>query len=101
MICDEFLSAIDPYLDSELSVFDVVRMHRHLVGRKRCRRVMNSEVALHALLSAEGAQDRPAASLREQVLQQVSTEVDGVSTVRWGRGGFPGRSTALPGSDLT
>jgi len=100
MICDEFLSAIDPYLDSELSVFDVVRMHRHLVGCERCRRVMNSEVALHALLSAEGAQDQPAASLREQVLQQVSTEDNGISDVRWGRGRFAVLSAALTGAML-
>ena len=97
MICDEYLSAIDPYLDGELPVIDVVRMHRHLVGCERCRRVMNSEVALHALLSAEGAQDQPAASLREQVLQRVSIEDNGISDVRWGRGRFAVLSAALTG----
>ena len=100
MICDEFLSAIDPYLDSELSVFDVVRMHRHLVGCERCRRVMNSEVALHALLSAEETQDQPGPSLRDQILQRVSAEDDGVSDVRRGRGRFAVLSAVLTGVAL-
>jgi len=100
MICDEFLSAIDPYLDSELSVFDVVRMHRHLGGCERCRRVMNSEVALHALLSAEETQDQPGPSLRDQILQRVSAEDDGVSDVRRGRGRFAVLSAVLTGVAL-
>jgi anti-sigma factor RsiW len=95
MICDEFLSAIDPYLDGELSVIDVLRMHRHLRQCERCRRVMNSEAALHALLSAEAAQDEPGASLREQVLQRVRAEDDGVSEVRWGPGRFAVLSALL------
>ncbi len=86
MICDEFLTCIDPYLDGELSVIDVLRMHRHLRQCERCRRVMNSEAALHALLSAEGTQDEPGVSFREQVLQRVRAEDDGVSDVRWGPG---------------
>ena len=100
MICDEYLSAIDPYLDSELSVFDVVRMHRHLVGCERCRRVMNSEVALHALLSAEETQDQPGPSLRDQILQRVSAEDNGVSDVRMGRGRFAVMSAVLTGGAL-
>ena len=100
MICDEYLSAIDPYLDSELSVFDVVRMHRHLVGCERCRRVMNSEVAMHALLSAEETQDQPGPSLRDQILQRVSAEDDGVSDVRRGRGRFAVLSAVLTGVAL-
>lgn len=91
MICDEFLTCIDPYLDGELSVIDVLRMHRHLRQCERCRRVMNSEAALHALLSAEGTQDEPGVSFREQVLQRVRAEDDGVSDVRWG----PGRLAVL------
>ncbi len=100
MTCDEFLSAIDPYLDSELSVFDVVRMHRHLVGCERCRRVMNSEVAMHALLSAEETQDQPGPSLRDQILQRVSAEDNGVSDVRMGRGRFAVMSAVLTGGAL-
>jgi len=100
MICDEYLSAIDPYLDGELPVIDVVRMHRHLVGCERCRRVMNSEVALHALLSAEETQDQPGPSLRDQILQRVSAEDDGVSDVRRGRGRFAVLSAVLAGVAL-
>ena len=95
MICDEFLGAIDPYLDGELSVIDVLRMHRHLRQCERCRRVMTSEAALHALLSAEAAQDEPGASLREQVLQRVRAEADGVSEVRWRPGRFAVLSALL------
>jgi len=100
MICAEYLSAIDPYLDGELPVIDVVRMHRHLVGCERCRRVMNSEVALHALLSAEETQDQPGPSLRDQILQRVSAEDDGVSDVRRGRGRFAVLSAVLTGVAL-
>lgn len=76
MTCDEFLSAIDPYLDGELSVIQVLRMHRHLTQCERCRRVMDSEAALHVLLSAEAAEDQPEASLREQIRQRVRGEDD-------------------------
>src|SRR2546426_7308254 len=75
-------------------------MHRHLVGCERCRRVMNSEVALHALLSAEETQDQPGPSLRDQILQRVSAEDDGVSDVRRGRGRFAVLSAVLTGVAL-
>src|SRR5260370_3271025 len=75
-------------------------MHRHRVGCERCRRVMNSEVALHALLSAEETQDQPGPSLRDQILQRVSAEDDGVSDVRRGRGRFAVLSAVLAGVAL-
>ncbi len=100
MTCDEFASAIDPYLDGELSVMQVLRMHRHLVRCQRCRRVMDSEAALHALLSAEAAQDQPGASLREQVLQRVRAEDDGASDVSSGPGRFAVLSASLTGAAI-
>src|SRR5437667_10069299 len=100
MICDEYLSAIDPYLDVELPVIDAVRMHRHLVGCERCRRVMNSEAALHARLSAEETQDQPGPSLRDQILQRVSAEDDASSDVGGGGGGFAVLSAVLRGLAL-
>jgi len=62
--------------------------------------VMNSEVALHALLSAEETQDQPGPSLRDQILQRVSAEDDGVSDVRRGRGRFAVLSAVLAGVAL-
>ncbi len=39
MTCDEFLRAIDAYLDDELSVMDILRAQGHLVACEFCHRV--------------------------------------------------------------
>jgi len=89
MICDEYLSAIDPYLDGELPVIDVVRMHRHLVGCERCRRVMNSEAALHALLSAEETQDQPAHPFETKSCSESPPKMTGSPTSARDGGDLP------------
>src|SRR3989442_14936075 len=71
MTCHEFLSAIDPYLDDELSVMETLDMHKHLLGCELCRKVMESEATLHSLLRAEGVDDEAPSSLRTRILQQA------------------------------
>jgi anti-sigma factor RsiW len=77
MTCQEVWRAIDPYLDDELTVLEVLRVQGHLLGCRACRRVLNSESHLHALLAADALQDEPPAALRERIRQQVLTASPG------------------------
>jgi anti-sigma factor RsiW len=77
MTCHQFLGALDPYLDDELPVPDVLGMHTHLAGCESCRDVIASEVALRALVTADAVQDEPPDSLRARVLQRVGPAVSG------------------------
>jgi mycothiol system anti-sigma-R factor len=80
MTCEEFVRAIDAYLDDQLSIMDILRMHGHLVSCEMCHRVMGSEAMLHALLTNDAAQDQPPESLRERILRRVvAEEVEGAS----------------------
>ena len=75
MICHDFLRAIDAYLDDELSVMQALQMNGHLRFCEPCRKVMESESKLHALLSDAETRDEPApSSLRERILQKVISE---------------------------
>ncbi len=74
MICHKFMRALDAYLDDELSVMQVLRMHGHLVSCEACRKVMESEARLHAVLSDAATRDEPASSLRDRILQRVISE---------------------------
>jgi mycothiol system anti-sigma-R factor len=71
MACDEFLAAIDAYLDEELSIVDILRMHGHLLSCECCYRVMESEATLHSLLAEDAASDQPPGSLRERIIQRI------------------------------
>jgi anti-sigma factor RsiW len=73
MTCQECAHALDPYLDDELSVLEVLRVHGHLLFCDRCRAVLESESQLHALLAADAVQDQPSPALRERILGHVST----------------------------
>ena len=74
MTCHEFLTAIDAYLDDELSVMAALRMHGHALSCEPCRRMMASEAILHGLLSDLAAHDEPPGALRNRVIQQVIAE---------------------------
>jgi anti-sigma factor RsiW len=74
MTCDEFVRAIDPYLDDELSVTDILRAHGHLLSCELCHRVMGSEASLYSLLAEDAAHLRPPSSLRERILERVAPE---------------------------
>ncbi len=76
MTCDEFLRAIDAYLDDELSVMDILRAQGHLVACEFCHRVTESEAALHSLLAGEAVGAEPPASLRERIIQRVARAGD-------------------------
>jgi anti-sigma factor RsiW len=73
MTCPELLQAIDPYLDDELSVLEVLRVQAHLLRCDPCRTAMGSEARLHALLEADALQDQPSPALRDQILQRLAT----------------------------
>jgi anti-sigma factor RsiW len=84
MTCDEFLRAIDAYLDDELSVMDILRAQGHLLSCEFCHRVMESEAALHSLLAVEAVAAEPPASLRERIIRRVAGEEDGKAWVSSG-----------------
>ena len=71
MRCDDFLAALDIYLDDELSIADSARMQGHLLLCRRCREVSDSDATLHALLVKDGMTDQPSASFRERIIQQI------------------------------
>ncbi len=72
MTCQGLVRAIDPYLDDELSVLEVLRVQGHLLFCDPCRTVLESEAQLHALLAADAVQDQPSPALRERILWRVS-----------------------------
>jgi anti-sigma factor RsiW len=92
MTCPELLQAIDPYLDDELSVLEVLRVQAHVLRCDPCRAAMESEARLHALLEADAMQEQPSPALREQILQRLATVPTGPASPkprRW-------RSAARP-----
>lgn len=72
MTCHQILAAIDPYLDDELPVPDVLAVHAHLTACDSCRKVIASEAALRALVTADALQDQLPHSLRARVLKSVA-----------------------------
>jgi mycothiol system anti-sigma-R factor len=74
MRCDEFLQAIDAYLDDELSVMDILRAHGHLLSCEFCHRVIGSEATLHSLLAQDASREQPPGSLRERIICRLADE---------------------------
>lgn len=74
MICDEFVRAIDAYLDDELSVMDILRAHGHVLSCEFCHRILGSEATLHRLLAGDGIRDRPPWALRDRIIRRVAEE---------------------------
>ncbi len=77
MTCHEFTRAVDPYLDDELSVMEILRMQRHMFSMfscDACRKVMGAEAAFHAVLRREAVGEEPPASLRERILERVARQ---------------------------
>jgi anti-sigma factor RsiW len=50
MTCQEIPGVIDAYLDGELSVAATLQAHEHFAACENCRRILESEAALHGLL---------------------------------------------------
>jgi anti-sigma factor (TIGR02949 family) len=67
MTCDEVPRVIDAYLDGELSVAATMQAHEHFAVCETCRRVLESEAALHGLLVQASRETAPA-DLRSNVL---------------------------------
>jgi len=72
MTCQEFAAALDPYLDDELPVMEVLRVQGHLHSCDHCRTMMGVEAALHSLLAADAIQDQPPPALRDRIVQRIS-----------------------------
>lgn len=72
MTCQEFLRAIDPYLDDELPVMDTLRVQGHLICCEPCRKAAESEALLHAVITADAVGDEAPPRLRERILERVS-----------------------------
>jgi mycothiol system anti-sigma-R factor len=71
MTCREVLLAIDAYLDEELGVLETRGVQEHLDHCEACRRVVESEATLHALLAADAVRDAPPGGLRNRILEQA------------------------------
>lgn len=80
MTCREFAAALDPYLDDELSVLEVLRVQAHLRSCDWCRARMESEATLHALLAADAIQDQPPPGLWDRIRQCVAATASAAST---------------------
>ncbi len=74
MRCEEFVRAIDAYLDDELAVMDILRAHGHLLSCELCPRLMGAEVTLHALVARDASREQAPDSLRERVIRGLVDE---------------------------
>jgi len=72
MTCQEFLRAIDPYLDDELSVMETLRVQGHLICCEPCRKAVESEAFLHSVVMADVDGDEAPPGLRERILERAS-----------------------------
>ena len=68
MTCEEMPRMIDAYLDGELSVAATLRAHEHFAVCETCRRILESEAALHGLLVQASRAETVPAELRSNVL---------------------------------
>jgi mycothiol system anti-sigma-R factor len=100
MTCQEFLRALDPYLDDELSVLEVLRIQEHLRDCERCRAMADSEGVLHSLLAADTIQDDAPPALRERILQRVAGPPPAPIPSARPRGRFASRRALLAGVGL-
>jgi len=100
MTCPELLQAIDPYLDDELSVLEVLRVQAHLLRCDPCRTAMESEARLHGLLEADALQDQPSPALRDQILRRLATVPPGPSLPERRRRRIPVPYAVLAGGML-
>ena len=74
MTCRDLLLAIDAYLDEELGAREARAVQQHVEHCAACRRAVESEATLHALLAADAVRDAPPARLRHRILSQVGAD---------------------------
>src|SRR5262252_9182789 len=68
MTCEEMPRVIDAYLDGELSVAATLRAHEHFAACETCRRILESEAALHGLLVQASRAEAVPDGLRSNIL---------------------------------
>lgn len=73
MICAETPKVIDAYLDGELSVAATLQAHEHFAACDTCRRILESEAALHGLVTQAARVEEVPAGLRDRILGRIST----------------------------
>jgi len=75
MTCQEIPGAIDAYLDGELSVAATLQAHEHFAVCENCRRILESEAALHGLLVQAARAEPVPSELRSDILVSLDTGV--------------------------
>jgi mycothiol system anti-sigma-R factor len=78
--CHDALTAMDAYLDDELTVLEALRVQQHLGRCASCRQAAESEAALHSLVAAEAMQEAPPTTLQERILQSIRAETGAQGT---------------------
>ena len=73
MTCNEVPKVIDAYLDGELSVAATLQAHEHFAICENCRRILESEAALHGLLVQASRAEPVPTELRSNVLGRLPT----------------------------
>src|SRR5215467_1560093 len=73
MTCEEMPRVIDAYLDGELSVAATLRAHENFANCENCRRILESEAALHGLLVQAARAEPVPAELRSDILVGLDT----------------------------
>jgi len=71
MTCNEVPKVIDAYLDGELSVAATLQAHEHFAACENCRRILESEAALHGLLVQASRAEPLPTGLRSNVLGRL------------------------------
>ena len=73
MTCNEVPKVIDAYLDGEMSVAATLQAHEHFAICENCRRILESEAALHGLLVQASRAEPVPTELRSNVLGRLPT----------------------------
>ena len=73
MTCSDIPRVIDAYLDGELSVGATLEAHEHFATCETCRRILESEAALHGLLVQAARAEPVPGDLRSNVLCSLPT----------------------------
>jgi len=73
MTCEDVPSVIDAYLDGELSVTAILEAHEHFAVCDNCRRVLESEAALHGLIVQAARAEAVPTTLRRHILGNLRT----------------------------
>ena len=82
MTCRDVLTALDAYLDDELTVLETLRVQQHLGRCVACGKAAETEAALHGLLAAEAMHEAPPVALQARILRDIRAETEAPVTRR-------------------